>query len=50
VEWNGTPYTKSYITHQDMMQGGTLVFNLGPKPNPDFGQAEEDRPASVMYY
>lgn len=50
VEWNGTPYTKSYITHQDMMQGGTLVFNLGPVPNPDFGRAAEDRPASIMYH
>lgn len=50
VEWNGTPYTKSYITHQDMVQGGTLVFNLGPVPNPDFGRAAEDRPASIMYH
>lgn len=49
VQRNGTPYTKSYITHKDLMTGGELVFELGPEPNPEFGQAVEDRPVSQMY-
>lgn len=50
VTRNGVEYTKSYITHLDMMEGGTLEFVLGPEPNTAFAQAPEDRPASKMYY
>ncbi|MEM6380367.1 MAG: glycoside hydrolase domain-containing protein, partial [Bacteroidota bacterium] len=50
VKRNGADYTKSYITHTDMMEGGILEFVLGPEPNPAFGQAPEDRPESKMYY
>jgi predicted alpha-1,2-mannosidase len=50
VQLNGTSYTKSYLTHTNLMAGGELIFELGPEPNPEFGQAPEDRPASKMYY
>lgn len=30
---NGKPYLKNYITHQDIVSGGTLEFFMGPKPN-----------------
>lgn len=49
VQLNGAPYTRSYLRHQDILAGGELVFELGPEPNPDFGRAVEDRPASRMY-
>lgn len=49
VSLNGASYTKSYITHDDILAGGVLEFELGPNPNPEFGRAPEDRPASVMY-
>ena len=27
ITLNGEPYTKNYITHEDIMKGGTLVYN-----------------------
>jgi putative alpha-1,2-mannosidase len=46
---NGNPYSRSYITYKDIMQGGTLEFEMGPSPNKQFGSRPEDRPASVIY-
>lgn len=46
---NGQAYTRSYITYKDIMQGGTLEFEMGPEPNKQFGAAPEDRPASKIY-
>lgn len=40
---NGKPYTKSYITHDDIMRGGVLEFIMGSEPT-TFGSAPEDRP------
>ncbi|MCA8829579.1 GH92 family glycosyl hydrolase [Hymenobacter pini] len=48
VTRNGRPYAKSYITHQDLVQGGTLVFEMGPHPSPTWGVAPTDRPKSVL--
>ena len=28
ITLNGQPYTKSYITHEDIVNGGTLVFKM----------------------
>ena len=49
VTLNGKPYTKSFITHKQIMEGGELVFTMGSTPNPDFGKNPEDRPQSVVY-
>lgn len=38
VELNGQAYTKFYISHADIMAGGTLVFRMGNKPNRQFGK------------
>lgn len=32
VKLNGKPYSKNYITHQDVLKGGTLEFVMGPNP------------------
>lgn len=32
VTLNGKPYHKNYITHADMLRGGTLEMMMGPKP------------------
>ena len=48
VTRNGQPYSKSYITHQDLLQGGTLTFEMGDKPSPTWGVAPADRPRSIM--
>jgi predicted alpha-1,2-mannosidase len=48
VEWNGMPYFKSWIRHQDLMAGGTLVFHMGDRPNKAFGSPPKDRPPSFV--
>lgn len=46
---NGEPYTKSFITHKQIVEGGELVFKMGSKPNMEFGNAADDRPQSIVY-
>ena len=46
---NGLKYTKSFITHKDILKGGELTFEMGAKPNPNFGKANQDRPKSIVY-
>jgi len=49
VTLNGEKYTKSFITHKDILKGGTLIFEMGATPNTKFGKAEHDRPKSIVY-
>ena len=46
---NGKPYTKSYLKHRDIIKGGTMIFEMADKPNPEWGQKSEDRPYSIQY-
>lgn len=41
VELNGASYTKPYISHQDIINGGELVFMMGNQPNKAFGTTME---------
>src|ERR1043165_1144371 len=34
---NGKPYAKSFLSHDDLMAGGELVFQMGPRPNMRWG-------------
>ena len=34
VKLNGQPYDKSYITHEQIMNGDTLKFEMGNQPGP----------------
>lgn len=34
---NGEEYDKNYITHPDIMEGGTLEFQMGAQPNTHWG-------------
>nr|GFC16530.1 hypothetical protein [Tanacetum cinerariifolium] len=45
---NGKPYSKSYITHQDLLQGGKLVLEMGAKPSATWGVAPQDRPKTIQ--
>lgn len=36
AELNGKEYDLTYITHQDIMQGGKLIIRMGGVPNYDF--------------
>lgn len=44
VRYNSKLWTKSYITHQMIMDGGVLEFEMGSQPNTKFGKAKEDCP------
>ncbi|HLP17731.1 MAG TPA: GH92 family glycosyl hydrolase [Bacteroidota bacterium] len=44
---NGAPYAKSYITHSDLMNGGTLTLEMGPRPSA-WGSDISARPVSAI--
>ena len=46
VTWDGKPYTKSWFSHAQIAQGGTILMRMGAQPNESFGAAAEDRPPS----
>ena len=45
---NGKPYTRNYITHEDIIKGGTMVFIMGDKPNKKWGAAASDCPPRIL--
>lgn len=49
VKLNGKSIKRSYITYKEIMNGGTLEFAMGDKPNKNFAQNESDRPKSKVY-
>ena len=44
---NGKPYTKTFITHQDIMNGGVLELTMGNKPSKTWGVNIADAPGSM---
>ncbi|HEY8934525.1 MAG TPA: GH92 family glycosyl hydrolase, partial [Cyclobacteriaceae bacterium] len=42
ITFNGKPYTKTYITYQDIMSGGELSIEMGDKPSTIWGVNKED--------
>ncbi len=44
---NGKPYTKTYLTHSDITEGGTLEFVMSSKPNKRRGTTLADKPYSL---
>jgi len=48
VRLNGKNYSKSYLLHNDIMNGGLLEFDLGPEPNKNWGVGPENRPRSLI--
>jgi predicted alpha-1,2-mannosidase len=34
---NGKPFSKTTLSHQEITNGGTLVFKMGPEPNKSWG-------------
>ena len=43
---NGQEYTKNYITHSTLQNGGTVEISMGSQPNKSRGVAPEDAPYS----
>ena len=48
LELNGKPYEKSYLSHFDIIKGGTLVFNMGDTPNYQLGLSDSSSPSSKI--
>lgn len=46
MEINGKPYTKNYVTHDDLMNGADITFKMGAEPNKERGTLSEDLPYS----
>jgi predicted alpha-1,2-mannosidase len=46
VQLNNHPYTKTYIQHATLMNGGLLEFIMGDKPNKSFGALPASWPSS----
>jgi hypothetical protein len=45
---NGKPYNKSYLPHHLIMNGGELIFEMGPQPNKGWGAGPTDIPVSAI--
>jgi len=45
---NGNQYEKSYITFNDIMSGGQLIYKMNNEPNKEFGARLENRPHSSI--
>ena len=45
---NGKPLEQAWITHDQIVAGGTLRLVMGPKPNLDWGRAPSARPPATM--
>lgn len=43
---NGKEWTKSWFTHEDLMNGGTLELVMGRQPDKAWGADEKDLPPS----
>jgi len=44
---NGKAYDKAWIAHQDIVNGGALVFRMGPAPNKEWASALASAPPSM---
>lgn len=45
---NGKEWSRSWITHRQIVAGGELRLQMGPKPNKLWGSALKDRPPSGL--
>jgi putative alpha-1,2-mannosidase len=44
---NGKPLNKPWFEQKDIVNGGTLAFEMGPRPNTAWGSAPEAAPPSM---
>jgi len=46
---NGTTYSRSWFTHEDIQAGSELAFEMGSSPNQEWGATKEDRPVTEKF-
>jgi len=44
---NGKLYTRNFLKHEDIRNGGTLIFDMSKTPNMKRGTGKQDRPYSM---
>ncbi|KXX70961.1 GH92 family glycosyl hydrolase [Flammeovirga sp. SJP92] len=44
---NGQPFNKTFLTHEQIMAGGEIVFEMGATPNKSWGTAADSAPYSM---
>ena len=44
---NGQPLNKPWFSHADVIGGGTLILQMGPRPNKSWGSAPDAAPPSM---
>ena len=49
LKLNGSNYNKTWIDYNDILNGGTLNFNMTKTPNKNFGVDNSSRPFSLSY-
>ena len=45
---NGKPLNQAWLTHEQIISGGTLTLVMGAKPNLEWGRAQDVRPPATM--
>ncbi len=45
--WNGQDHERSWISHSDLVKGGTLTLDMGPEPNKSWGIDQNTLPPSM---
>jgi predicted alpha-1,2-mannosidase len=43
---NGQPYSKNYLTHETLMKGADISYQMAPAPNKNRGTSNDDAPYS----
>ena len=46
---NGAALNKPWFYHEELVKGGRLVLEMGPKPNENWGSDLADAPPSIEY-
>jgi putative alpha-1,2-mannosidase len=41
---NGAPLDRAWITHDEIVRGGTLELTMGERPNPDWASRPDQAP------
>jgi len=44
---NGQPHHRPWFSHEELIRGGQLVLEMGPRPNKAWGSSPEDAPPSM---
>nr|WP_231577823.1 glycoside hydrolase domain-containing protein [Sphingobacterium sp. IITKGP-BTPF85] len=47
IKRNGASYSKSFITYEEVLKGGTIEIEMSSTPNKNWGKAPQDRPIAV---